>query len=66
METTTPVHLHVLIGDRMCVACAPNEVKVGPSMPSTNRQMSGDPRAVTCVACRRTEVFKTALDKLPK
>ncbi len=33
--------------------------------PNHGFHCSGDPRAVTCPVCKKTEVFKQTMDKLP-
>lgn len=54
----TVIHLHVLIGDRLSVACMPGEVNLGSTPQHANYQMSGDPRAVNCPACEKTTLFE--------
>lgn len=60
----TVIHLHVIIGNRWCLACMPNEAELGATHQHANFQMSGDPRAVNCIACKNTTSYKTTMDTL--
>ncbi len=38
----------------------------GTTLQQFNHQMTGEPRAVNCEMCKKTNVFKVAMEKIPK
>ena len=60
---STLVHLHVQIGGRWCIACNPNDVPSTAKIPANVQQITGDPSASNCPLCRKTEIYRTTLDK---
>lgn len=57
--------------DRWRIACMPNMTEFHETKYHPNYQRTNEPRAVTCLACHRTEAYKqsvtlnTELPKLP-
>lgn len=45
------------------IACMPNMVEFHSTPYHPNYQRSDDPRAVSCPACKRTEVYKKSRDR---
>lgn len=60
----TTVHLHCEIDGRWCVACMPGGSQVVNTVAHMNTQMSGDPRAVTCALCKKTQFCREVEIKL--
>lgn len=46
-----------------CIACMPGVENFKASTQYPNYQRTGDTRAVTCLACKTTTIFKQAQDK---
>lgn len=61
----TLIHLQD-VSKGMVPACGSMRPATGVTLEQFNHQMSGEPRAVNCAACKRTEVYKAAMEKFGK
>ena len=54
------------MGGEYRIACSPNDVPSAAKIPQNTRMMTGDPRAVTCEACRGSTVYRKMMSELPR
>lgn len=67
MSHATPVHLVIHVDGKQgsaCLGSTATEYRMfGATLTTPRHQMSGDPRAVTCEACKRTTPYAEAMKK---
>lgn len=66
IEHQVAVHLTCQMGGEYRIACSPNDVPSAAKIPQNTRMMTGDPRAVTCEACRGSTVYRKMMSELPR